>query len=77
MTPGTKYVKTPEMAAFLNLSQATVLAMMRRRIIPENCYIMTGRTYRFDWQKVEQALLDQKKELPDNGQLEFDFNDDN
>jgi predicted DNA-binding transcriptional regulator AlpA len=77
MTPQTKYVKTSELAAYFNISQGTVLAMCKQGTIPGNCYIKMDRAYRFDLAKVEQALLDQPKELPENGQLEFDFDNDN
>jgi hypothetical protein len=51
--------------------------MCKQGTIPGNCYIKMDRAYRFDLAKVEQALLDQPKELPENGQLEFDFDNDN
>lgn len=78
----TKYVTTAELATHFNVSNATIMAMLKSGEIPAGTYARMGRVFRFDLEKVEQALLTRsvavdEAEAPDEPvQYEFDFNED-
>jgi len=53
----TKYVTTAELAAHFNVSNATIMAMMKSGEIPSGTFMRLGRVFRYDLKKIEQALL--------------------
>jgi excisionase family DNA binding protein len=77
----TKYVTTAELATHFNVSNATIMAMMKSGEIPAGTFMRLGRVFRFDLEKIEHALLTrggavEEAETPDEPvQYEFDFND--
>jgi excisionase family DNA binding protein len=76
----TKYVTTGELAAHFNVANATIMAMLKSGEIPAGTYMRLGRVFRFDLEKIEQALLTRAgsvEEVEDPEapvQYEFDFN---
>lgn len=68
-----KYVTTAELAAHFNVSPVTIMGMMKSGEIPANTYLRLGRVYRFDLEKIEQALLNHPTETKSPAQGEFDF----
>jgi excisionase family DNA binding protein len=78
----TKYVTTAELAAHFNVANATIMAMLKSGEIPAGTYMRLGRVFRFDLEKIEEALLTragapEEAESPaDPAQYEFDFNED-
>lgn len=77
MSSDTKYVATPEVAKHFGVAASTVATMVKSGQIPPGSYLRIGRVFRFDLEKVEQALLDQTKVSAESGQLEFDFDNNN
>ena len=79
----TKYVTTAELAAHFNVANATIMAMLKSGEIPTGTYMRLGRVFRFDLEKIEQALLTRAGSVDDpeppmqgqEVQYEFDFND--
>lgn len=77
----TKYVTTAELANHFNVSNATIMAMLKSGEIPAGTYMRLGRVFRFDLEKIEQALLTragtvEEAETPEEPvQYEFDFNE--
>jgi transcriptional antiterminator len=81
----TKYVTTAELAAHFNVSNATIMAMMKSGEIPSGTFMRLGRVFRYDLKKIEQALLtrggpvDDVEDSPQEPalvQYEFDFGTD-
>jgi hypothetical protein len=80
----TKYVTTADLAAHFNVSNATIMAMMKSGEIPNGTYMRLGRVFRYDLEKIEQALLTRGVSVDDVDtstpeavpvQYEFDFGD--
>jgi len=77
----TKYVTTSELAAHFNVSSATIMAMMKSGEIPAGTFMRLGRVFRFDLEKIEEALLtragtpEEAGTSTDPAQSGFDFND--
>lgn len=77
----TKYVTTGELAAHFNVANATIMAMLKSGEIPAGTYMRLGRVFRFDLEKIEEALLtragapDEAEPPAEPVQYEFDFND--
>lgn len=77
-----KYVTTGELAEHFNVSSATIMAMMKSGEIPPGTYMRLGRVFRYDLERIEQALLT-RGDTAENSegptppvQYEFDFEDD-
>ncbi len=74
----TKYVTTAELAVHFNVSNATIMAMMKSGEIPNGTYMRLGRVFRYDLEKIEQVLLTRGGPADDAEtpvQYEFDFGD--
>lgn len=73
MTDTPKYLSTSDLAAHLNISFSKVGDMLRSGAIPKDMYWKHGRTYRFDYKRIEQHLLDSEFGEKDPVQLELPF----
>ena len=51
-----KYVPIDKIAEHFQVSVSTVRAWVRTKILPDTTYLKIGKTYRFQLQKVEDAL---------------------
>jgi hypothetical protein len=80
----TKYVTTADLADHFNVSNATIMAMLKSGEIPNGTYMRLGRVFRYDLEKIEQALLtrggladdvDSPVQEQAPAQYEFDFGD--
>jgi hypothetical protein len=74
----TKYVTTAELAAHFNVSNATIMAMLKSGEIPNGTYMRLGRVFRYDLEKIEKLLLTRGTPVDDVEapvQYEFDFGD--
>ena len=80
----TKYVTTAELAAHFNVSNATIMGMVKSGEIPAGTFMRLGRVFRYDLEKIEQGLLTRVGSVSEGGtpapdsqtsQYEFDFGD--
>ena len=56
------WVSSQEVAEYFNVEVQTVRRWLKEKDIPKDCYVRFGRRYRFDLEKVKQALFDQNDE---------------
>lgn len=68
-----KYKNSQELCDYFGISMTKLRGMLADGAIPSDTYIQHGRTYRFDVDAVERALLHQPKAEAGDEQLSFDF----
>jgi len=68
-----QYVNTAQLCEHFGISTTKLRSMLVDGAIPPDTYIQHGRTYRFNVDAVEKALLHQPKTEAAEEQLSFDF----
>ena len=68
-----RYINSMELCEHFAISMTKLKGMLSDGTIPADTYIRHGRTYRFNVDAVENALLQHPKAETADAQLSFDF----